>query len=85
VFWVHASTQARFEEAYRAIANRLELPGRSDPKANVLRLVGDWLRDKANGRWVMVIDNVDNVETFFPSRKRQRDDVSGDSPTSLAA
>ena len=27
VFWVHASTQARFEEAYRDIAERLELPG----------------------------------------------------------
>jgi hypothetical protein len=85
VFWVHASTQARFEEAYRDIVDRLELPGRSDPKANVLRLASDWLRDEANGRWVMVVDNVDDVETFFPSRKRQRDDVSGDPPTSLAA
>jgi tetratricopeptide (TPR) repeat protein len=72
VFWVHASTQARFEEAYKDIANRLELPGRDDPKANVLRLVHDWLRDEANGRWVMVIDNVDDIETFFLSRKRQR-------------
>jgi tetratricopeptide (TPR) repeat protein len=84
VFWVHASTGARFEEAYRDIANRLELPGRDNPKADVLRLVRDWLQDEANGRWVMVIDNVDDVETFFPSRKRQRDDVSGDPPTSLA-
>jgi hypothetical protein len=82
---VHASTQARFEEAYRDIANRLELPGRDNPKADVLRLVRDWLRDEATGRWAMVVDNVDDVETFFPSRKRQRDDVSGDPPTSLAA
>jgi hypothetical protein len=36
VFWVHASTRARFEEAYRDLAERLQLPGRSDPKANVL-------------------------------------------------
>jgi tetratricopeptide (TPR) repeat protein len=72
VFWVHASTRARFEEAYKDIANRLELPGRDDPKANVLRLVHDWLRDETNGQWVMVVDNVDDVETFFPSRKRQR-------------
>jgi tetratricopeptide (TPR) repeat protein len=71
VFWVHASTQARFEEAYRDIADRLELPGRDDPKASVLRLVHDWLRDEANGRWVMVVDNVDDVETFFPSRQHQ--------------
>ncbi|CAI9627914.1 unnamed protein product [Alternaria burnsii] len=72
VFWVHASTQARFEEAYKDIANRLQLPGRDDPKANVLRLVHDWLRDEANGQWVMVVDNVDDVDIFFPSRKRQR-------------
>ncbi|RYO15400.1 hypothetical protein AA0111_g11703 [Alternaria arborescens] len=65
-------TWARFEEAYKDIANRLELPGRDDPKANVLRLVHNWLRDDAKGRWVMGVDNVDDVETFFPSRKRQR-------------
>ena len=78
MFWVHASTEARFEEAYRDIADRLELPGRDDPKANVLRLVHDWLRDEANGRWVMVVDNVDNAETFFPSRKRQRQEDEAD-------
>jgi hypothetical protein len=85
VFWVHASTQARFEEAYRNIADRLELPGRDDPKADVLQLVRNWLRDEANGQWLMVIDNMDNVETFFPSRKRQGDEVPGKPPTSLAA
>jgi tetratricopeptide (TPR) repeat protein len=84
VFWVHASTQARFEEAYRDIADRLQLPGRSDPRANVLRLVRDWLRDEKNGRWVMIIDNADDIDVFFPSRKRQRDEVPGDPPTSLA-
>ena len=45
VFWVHASTRARFEEAYRDIADRLQLLGRNDPKANVLWLVSDWLWD----------------------------------------
>jgi hypothetical protein len=70
VFWVHASTRARFEEAYRDIADQLQLPGRSDPRANVLQLVSDWLRDETNGRWVMVVDNVDNVETLHPSRDK---------------
>jgi tetratricopeptide (TPR) repeat protein len=84
VFWVHASTRARFEEAYRDIADRLQLPGRSDLKANVLQLVSDWLRDEANGRWVMVVDNIDDVETFFPSRKRQRDEADASMQTPLA-
>jgi tetratricopeptide (TPR) repeat protein len=84
VFWVHANTHARFEEAYRNIADRLELPGKDNPKADVLRLVHDWLRDEANGRWVMVIDNVDNVEAFFPSRKRQRDEADASAQIPLA-
>jgi hypothetical protein len=83
VFCVHASTQARFEEAYRDIAGRLQLPGRDDPKANVLRLVHDWLRDEANGQWVMVVDNVDYVETFFPSRKRQRQGDEADASAQI--
>ena len=45
VFWVH-NTRARFEEAYRGVADKPELPGRHDPKANVLQLVSDWLRDE---------------------------------------
>ncbi|KAF2188819.1 hypothetical protein K469DRAFT_702535 [Zopfia rhizophila CBS 207.26] len=66
IFWVHASTRARFEEAYRDIADRLELPGRDNLKIDVLRLVRNWLCDETNGQWMMVLDNVDDVGTFFP-------------------
>jgi hypothetical protein len=41
VFWVRASTRARFEQEYRDLADRLDLPGRLDQKADILRLVGD--------------------------------------------
>ncbi|KAF2685485.1 TPR-like protein [Lentithecium fluviatile CBS 122367] len=71
VFWVHASTQARFEEAYQGIAERLQLPGRYNPKVNVLRLVRDWLCDEANGRWLMVVDNADDSEVFYPEPTEQ--------------
>jgi tetratricopeptide (TPR) repeat protein len=84
VFWVHASTRARFEEAYRDIADQLQLPGRSDPKANLLRLVSDWLRDETNGQWVMIVDNVDDLETFFPSRKSPQDEADASAQTPLA-
>jgi hypothetical protein len=69
---VHASTEARFEEAYRGIADRLELPGRNDPQVNIYKLVSSWLGDEVNGRWTMVLDNVDNVEVFFPKKQDQR-------------
>ncbi|KAF2174719.1 TPR-like protein [Zopfia rhizophila CBS 207.26] len=76
VFWVHASTKARFEEAYRGIADRLELPERNDPKVDVLRLVSNWLYNETNGKWVMVLDNVDDIEVFYPKRTRTRDESS---------
>jgi tetratricopeptide (TPR) repeat protein len=74
VFWVHGSTKARFEEAYRGIADRLELPGRHDPKVSVLQLVRDWLCDEANGPWTMILDNVDNVNVFYPLLRNKLED-----------
>ncbi|KAH7123380.1 putative kinesin [Dactylonectria estremocensis] len=73
VFWVHASSRARFEEAYRNIADKLQLPGRDDPKRNVLQLVHTWLCDEENGPWMMVLDNADSVEVFFPGAHGSRD------------
>ncbi|KAH8669305.1 hypothetical protein BGZ61DRAFT_483478 [Ilyonectria robusta] len=73
VFWVHASSRARFEEAYRNIADKLQLPGRDDPKRNVLQLVHTWLCDEENGPWMMVLDNTDSVEVFFPGAHGSRD------------
>ncbi|KAI8658994.1 hypothetical protein NCS55_01178200 [Fusarium keratoplasticum] len=67
VFWVHASSKPRFEEAYRSIAQRLELPRRNDPDIDVLGLVRDWLQTEEAGSWLMVLDNVDDVNLFHPS------------------
>jgi hypothetical protein len=46
VFWVHAGTQARFEEGYRRIAETTRMDGWDNPKADVLRLVRSWLCDE---------------------------------------
>ncbi|ORY63343.1 heterokaryon incompatibility protein-domain-containing protein [Pseudomassariella vexata] len=78
VFWVHASTKVRFEEAYRAITERLELPGRHVPNVNIFQLVCNWLCNEANGRWSMILDNVDDIQVFYPKRYYQ------DSSTPLA-
>jgi tetratricopeptide (TPR) repeat protein len=83
VFWVYAGTRARFEEAYRGIADRLELPGRKDPKTDTLKLVKDWLCDETNGQWIMVLDNADDNEVFYPKLKGRRGD-SQDMPPGLA-
>ncbi|KAH8661168.1 hypothetical protein BGZ61DRAFT_485518 [Ilyonectria robusta] len=67
VFWVHASSKPRFEEAYRSIADNLRLPRRNDPSVDVLGLVRDWLQREEAGPWLMVLDNVDDVNLFNPT------------------
>jgi tetratricopeptide (TPR) repeat protein len=64
-FWVHAGTQARFEEGYRRIAEAAKVDGWDDPKADVLRLVRSWLCGESSGRWTMVVDNADDADVFF--------------------
>jgi hypothetical protein len=72
VFWVHAGTQARFEEGFRRIAEATRMDGWDNPKADVLRLVRSWLCDESNGRWVMVVDNADDSSVFFRNRSQTR-------------
>jgi hypothetical protein len=67
VFWVHASSVARFQEGYREIAERVKIAGWDKPEANILQLVNNWLRDEASGRWFMVIDNADDASVFLHS------------------
>jgi len=65
--WIHASNATRFEQGYREFANRVSLPGRDDPQADILQLVCQWLSDKRNGQWLMIIDNADEDDVFFAS------------------
>ncbi|KAF5576332.1 kinesin light chain [Fusarium pseudoanthophilum] len=66
VFWVHASSKPRFEEAYRAIAQRMKLPKRDEPSTDILSLVRDWLQNDESGSWLMIVDNADDVNLFYP-------------------
>jgi tetratricopeptide (TPR) repeat protein len=63
---VYAATNAKFEQAYTTIAEKLNIPRRDDPKTNKMDLVRDWLNDKSHGRWLMILDNADNRSLYFP-------------------
>jgi tetratricopeptide (TPR) repeat protein len=65
VFWIHASNAARLKQGYQEIAAVAEIPGRDDPKTNLLQLVYQWLCDVRNGCWLMVLDNADDDGVFF--------------------
>ncbi|KFA78635.1 hypothetical protein S40288_10320, partial [Stachybotrys chartarum IBT 40288] len=66
VFWIHASSAARFEQSIRDIADSAKIYGWQNPKANISQLVHGWLHDKTKGRWVLILDNLDNA-TFLTS------------------
>lgn len=65
MFWVHGGTKNTFIASYRSIADTLDLPGRHEPKVDVLALVRDWLHSADHGPWLLILDNADDVETFF--------------------
>ena len=65
VFWVHASSATRFEESYRKIAERLQITGWNEPKADVLSLVYAKLSDESHSWWTMVVDNADDTNVLF--------------------
>ncbi|KAI1435893.1 hypothetical protein GGR50DRAFT_268511 [Xylaria sp. CBS 124048] len=65
VFWVPAGTRARVEDAFKSIADTVRIPGRNQPKANVLQLVCQWLQEKRHGPWLLVLDGADDVNTFY--------------------
>jgi hypothetical protein len=76
VFWVFAGSSARFEESYRLVAERVKITGWDRPDVDILKLVDSWLRDEANGRWLMIVDNADDasVLNFRPHSSKDNDD-----------
>nr|POF13651.1 nephrocystin-3 [Quercus suber] len=61
VLWIHASNVARFDQSVRDVADQLRLHGRQSPKADLLQLLHNWLRDERKGRWLVVLDNADDA------------------------
>ena len=62
---MHGSNAARFKESFWVIIDRVKIPNRTNPKANIFKLVHDWLRDKRKGKWVLILNNVDNADLLL--------------------
>ncbi|KAF4987973.1 hypothetical protein FGRMN_10021 [Fusarium graminum] len=77
VFWVHASSKARFEEGYRSIADKMRLPKRDDPGTDILALVRDFLQTDGCGSWLMILDNADDVNLFYSVQDNKRVSITG--------
>ncbi|KAF5667624.1 hypothetical protein FHETE_5682 [Fusarium heterosporum] len=66
IFWVHASSVERFSEAYSNIAKECKIPRHEEPDFDALSETKAWLESKESGQWLMVVDNADDMQLFFP-------------------
>ncbi|KAJ5185738.1 hypothetical protein N7472_010578 [Penicillium cf. griseofulvum] len=75
IFWVYAGSVSRFEQSFEEIATRAGIRRQRDPEANIYELVEAWLNGEKSGKWVLVLDNVDDDrflrERPAPDPKRQ--------------
>jgi tetratricopeptide (TPR) repeat protein len=62
VLWIYASSAARLEQSVRANLDDLKVRGRADQAAEAFRLLRSWLQDSKNGRWLVILDNVDTAQ-----------------------
>ena len=67
VLWVYAGNIARFYQAYKRIAQLLNIPGWDDPEESILELVYSYL-SRTTSPYLLVIDNADNIEHWWPGK-----------------
>ncbi|KAH7111828.1 heterokaryon incompatibility protein-domain-containing protein [Dendryphion nanum] len=61
IFWVDAGDMEILHQGYSNIAQKLNLPGWEDDKADVKTLVKQHLSTKGAGQWLLIFDNTDNI------------------------
>ncbi|KAK6429383.1 hypothetical protein LTR95_014469 [Oleoguttula sp. CCFEE 5521] len=60
VFWLYASNAQRLETSIRDSLAHLDVQGLDEAAVDVLKLFQRWLRDETHGRWLLILDNVDD-------------------------
>jgi len=67
VFWVNVGNAERLKKSYLDIAKEVKITRWSDSNSNILELVKDWFEGEASGKWLLVVDNADNMESLYDS------------------
>ncbi|EHK17779.1 uncharacterized protein TRIVIDRAFT_214185 [Trichoderma virens Gv29-8] len=65
VFWIPAVDTVRIENAFREIGRQLKVKGIDEDGADIKQLVKAALSQENIGNWLLIIDNLDNIELFF--------------------
>lgn len=65
VFWIRAANRDRFEASYLDLAQQIGVEFTQDGAVDKLQLVVNHLRNWKCGRWLMIIDNADEIDHFI--------------------
>lgn len=75
VFWIHASSPARFEKGYIEILKSNNIPGWDESQTQpilefkrsctALLLVKQWLEGPLSGNWLLILDNADDYDLLY--------------------
>ena len=69
IFWVPAVSMESMEQACGEIARILEIPRAADAKEDIKELVKQHLSNDATGKWLLIVDNADNMNLVFGSEQ----------------
>ncbi|KAM0511354.1 hypothetical protein ACHAPE_009942 [Trichoderma viride] len=65
VIWIPATSKESLEQAYLNAARLLGIPGWEDERADIKKLVQDYLSGDSAGQWLLVIDNADDISMWI--------------------
>jgi tetratricopeptide (TPR) repeat protein len=73
IFWIQSNSDQSFKASYLEIGERAGLRNDDDDNDTRLQRVKLWLESTASGRWIMVIDNLDDLDLvimrYIPMRR----------------
>ncbi len=67
IYWVHAGTAPRMKKAYQDFTKKTKIDrwDSQDPKVDKLQLVKNRFEEEASGKWILVIDNADDIDLLY--------------------
>lgn len=64
IIWVASATADSLHQAYLDIGKNLKIPGVESEDADI-NLVTQYLSQETTGKWLMIFDNADDIDTWF--------------------
>jgi len=65
IIWIPATNRESLEQAYLDVFKQLGIPGCEEDKADIKKLVRDYLSDESIGQWLLVFDNADDIDMWI--------------------